>query len=124
MNTLVSIAGLSINMIDVQVSNLEQVTLVKVNGRVDGTNANQLGSALAGQIDSGKTRLVLDLSSVEYMSSAGLREIVMAYKRVQRNAGDVRIVQPSRRVMELLEVSGLDTVFQIFPSQSEAVGSY
>lgn len=111
-------------MIDVQVSNLEQVTLVKVNGRVDGTNANQLGSALAGQIDSGKTRLVLDLSSVEYMSSAGLREIVMAYKRVQRNAGDVRIVQPSRRVMELLEVSGLDTVFQIFPSQSEAVGSY
>jgi anti-sigma B factor antagonist len=111
-------------MMDVRVSNLEQVTLVQVNGRVDGTNAGQLGSALAGQIDSGKTRIVLDLSSVEYMSSAGLREIVMAYKRVQRSAGDVRIVQPSQRVMELLEVSGLDTVFRIFPSQSEAVGSY
>lgn len=111
-------------MIDLQVSNIEQVTLVQVNGRVDGTNASQLGSTLAGQIDSGKIRIVLDLSSVEYMSSAGLREIVMAYKRVQRSAGDVRIVQPSRRVMELLEVSGLDTVFQIFPSQSEAVGSF
>jgi anti-sigma B factor antagonist len=111
-------------MIDVRVSNLEKVTLVQVNGRVDGTNASQLGSALASQIDSGKMRIVLDLSNVEYMSNAGLREIVMAYKRVQRNAGDVRIVQPSRRVMELLEVSGLDTVFQIFSSQSEAVGSF
>ncbi|PJF28228.1 MAG: hypothetical protein CUN53_01100 [Phototrophicales bacterium] len=117
-------AGLSSKMIDVQVSDVEQVTLVQVNGRVDGTNANQLGSALVGQIDSGRTRIVLDLSMVEYMSSAGLREIVMAYKRVQRSAGDVRIVQPSRRVMELLEVSGLNTVFQIFPSQSEAVRSY
>ncbi|MDZ4765481.1 MAG: STAS domain-containing protein [Chloroflexota bacterium] len=111
-------------MINIQVSNLQDVTLVQVNGRIDSTNANRLGAALTDEIDNGHTRIVLDLSSVEYMSSAGLREIVMAYKRVQRSAGDVRIAHPSDRVMEVLEVSGLDSVFQIFPSQGEAVGSY
>lgn len=111
-------------MIDIQVSNVEQVTLVAVNGRVDGTNADRLGAALNGEIESGHTRIVLDLSSVEYMSSAGLREIVLAYKRVQRTEGDVRIVRPSQRVLEVLEVAGLDTVFQIYPTQTEAVGSY
>jgi anti-sigma B factor antagonist len=112
-------------MVDIHVSNVNNnVTLVQVNGRVDSTNANSLGEALTGEIESGHTKIVLDLSSVEYMSSAGLREIVAAYKRVKRNAGDVRIAQPSYRVLEVLEVAGLDTIFQIYASQREAVGSY
>lgn len=111
-------------MVNIQVSTLNQVTLVRVDGRIDSSNANHLGAALSGEIDSGRTRIVLDLSSVEYMSSAGLREIVMAYKKVQRRDGDVRIAQPSDRVLEVLEVAGLDNVFQIFSSQTEAVGSY
>jgi anti-sigma B factor antagonist len=112
-------------MVDIHVSNVNNnVTLVQVNGRVDSTNANSLGDALTGEIENGHTKIVLDLSSVEYMSSAGLREIVAAYKRVKRNAGDVRIAQPSYRVLEVLEVAGLDTIFQIYSTQLEAVGSY
>jgi anti-anti-sigma factor len=111
-------------MIDIQVSMLQDVTLMNVSGRVDGTNANRLGSALTDEIDSGHTRLVLDLSNVDYMSSAGLREIVMAYKRLQNNDGDLRIAQPSERVLEVIEVAGLDSVLQIFASSGEAVGSY
>jgi anti-anti-sigma regulatory factor len=52
-----------------------------------------------------------------------LREIVSALKKV-RGHGDVRLAQPSPRVREVLEMAGLDTIFQIFPSQVEAVGSY
>lgn len=111
-------------MVDINVSEIEQVSLVEVSGRVDSMNANQLGEALSGVIDDGQTRLVLDLAGVDYMSSAGLREIVSALKKVKRATGDLRIAQPSERVREVLEMAGLDSIFQIFGSQTEAVDSY
>lgn len=111
-------------MIDINVSDQDQVTLVEVSGRVDSMNANQFGSALTEQIDGGKIHLVLDLSSVEYMSSAGLREIVTSLKKAKKASGDLRLAQPSDRVREVLEMAGLDSIFRIYPSQAEAVGSF
>jgi anti-sigma B factor antagonist len=111
-------------VIDIHVSEVEKVTLIEVRGRIDSMNANQLGEALSGRIDDGHAQIVLDLGGVEYMSSAGLREIVAALKKVKRVSGDVRIAQPSSRVREVLEMAGLDTILQIFPTQTEAVSSY
>lgn len=111
-------------MLDIHVSEEQQVTLVVVNGRVDSLNAGELGTSLGSVIDNGSTQLVLDLSAVAYMSSAGLRELVSAFKKVRRVNGDLRIAQPSSRVQEVIEMAGLDTIFQIFPTNSDAVGSY
>lgn len=108
---------------NINVSLHGKVTLVEVNGRIDSTNASELGEALSTQIDTGRNQMVLDLASVDYMSSAGLREIVSALKKV-RGSGDLRLAQPSARVQEVLEMAGLDTIFQIFGSQNEALGSY
>jgi anti-anti-sigma factor len=103
---------------------MRRVTLVEVNGRVDSTNAGKLGEALNEQIDAGRNQLVLDLSAVEYISSAGLREMVAAAKRVRNSNGDLRIASPSARVKEVLDLAGLNMVFQVYPTQVEAVGSY
>lgn len=112
-------------MLEIRVTERDGVTLVEVTGRVDSTNAEQLGDALTSEIEAGHTQIVLDLAAVEYMSSAGLREIVSALKRAKRGVGgDVRIAQPSYRVREVLEMAGLDTILQIYPTQVEAVGSY
>jgi anti-sigma B factor antagonist len=108
---------------NINVSENNSVTLVEVSGRIDSMNANQLGEALNNEIDKGRLNIVLDLANVEYMSSAGLREIVSALKKV-RGKGDVRLAQPSHRVREVLEMAGLDTIFQIFATQVDAVGSY
>lgn len=111
-------------MIDINVSSVDNATLVEVSGRVDSMNANEMGEALFAQIDDGNIHIVLDLAGVEYMSSAGLREIVSALKKVKRSSGDLRVAQPSDRVLEIFEMSGLDTILQIFATQVEAVGSY
>lgn len=112
-------------MINVNVTGAaNDVTLVEVEGRVDGMTANEFGAALLSEIEQGKFQIVLDLAGVDYMSSAGLREIVSALKKVKRNQGDLRIAQPSERVLEVLEMAGLDTILQIFSSQGDALGSY
>jgi len=111
-------------MADIQIFAHDRATLVEVSGRIDSMNANQLGSVLSEQIDGGSLHLVLDLAQVDFMSSAGLRELVTALKKVKRAAGDMRLSQPSARVREVLEMAGLDTIFLIFDSQDEAVASY
>ncbi len=109
---------------EIKVSELKRVTLFEISGRVDSTNAAELGEALNTAIDAGRNQLVLDLSGVEYMSSAGLREMVAALKRVKRGIGDVRLANPSERVKEVLELAGLDTIFSVYDTQVEAVGSF
>ncbi len=109
---------------DIHVSQLKRVTLMELTGRIDSTNANQLGDALNESIADGRNQLVLDLSGVEYMSSAGLREMVAALKQCRKGTGDVRLANPSDRVKEVLELAGLDTIFDIYDTQVEAVGSF
>jgi anti-sigma B factor antagonist len=109
---------------EIQTSELKRVSLFEVSGRIDSTNATQLGDALSAAIDAGRTQIVLDLSRVEYMSSAGLRELVTALKKVKRGTGDLRLCEPSERVNEVLELAGLDSIFEIYPNQVEAVGSF
>ena len=110
-------------MMDINVSTHDNVTLIEVSGRIDSMNASQLGEALANEINGGHNQMVLDLANVEYMSSAGLREIVSALKKI-RATGDLRLAQPSSRVREVLEMAGLDTIFRIYGTQLEALGSF
>jgi anti-anti-sigma factor len=111
-------------VIEFQVSELDQVTLIVVSGRIDGMNAEELGETLTCEIERGARQIVLDLANVSYMSSAGLRELVAAYRKLHGSTGDLRLAQPSSRVQDVLEMSGLDTIFQIYLTQTEAVGSY
>ena len=111
-------------MLDFHISEVEQVTLIEVSGRIDSMNANELGETLSAEIEGGSRQVVLDLSQVSYMSSAGLRELVAAYRKLQDISGDLRLAQPSSRVQDVLEMSGLDTIFHIYATQVDAVGSY
>lgn len=111
-------------VMEINVSEMRRVRLFEIVGRVDSSNASELGGALDRAADDGNNNLVLDLSGVDYMSSAGLREMVRILKRVKRNGGDLRIANPSERVREVLELAGLDSIFEIYPTQVEAVGSF
>lgn len=111
-------------VMEINVSEMRRVRLFEIVGRVDSSNANELGSVLDRAADDGNNNLVLDLSGVDYMSSAGLREMVRILKRVKRSGGDLRIANPPERVREVLELAGLDSIFEIYPTQVEAVGSF
>lgn len=109
---------------EIQVMGQGSATVLAARGRIDSMTASKLGEALTREISAGHITLVLDLSGVDYMSSAGLRELVNALKKVKRANGDLRIAQPSRRVREVMEMAGLDTIFLIFETSTEAVESY
>ncbi len=103
---------------------MKRVSLVTVGGRVDSATAPDFDQALQALIQANRCQIVVDLKDVDYMSSAGLRGLVSALKGAKGCGGDLRLAQPSRRVSEVLELAGLNSIFTCYDDVTEAVGSF
>jgi anti-sigma B factor antagonist len=90
-----------------------RIQLFEIVGRLDTDSAMSLTHTLEKAIKSGRDQLVLDMSNVEYINSAGLRELVQIFKRVQQVGGMLVLINPSEYVRKPLELVGLDSVFTI-----------
>ncbi len=102
----------------------KRVVVVTAAGRIDSTNANQLDNALKQLLEDGNANIVVELSGIEYMSSAGLRAIVAALREAKKKRGDVRIATPSERVSEVFSLAGLSALFVTYDDLTAAVGSF
>ncbi len=94
--------------------------LVAVSGRVDSSNADRLTEALKKLTDARHYKIILDLSGLEYMSSAGLRALIVALRVCESHFGSLALAQPSARATALLELAGLNHRFQIYHTIAEA----
>jgi anti-sigma B factor antagonist len=110
--------------ISISVESFKRVELVTLAGRIDSNNASQLDNQLKGLINDGRYKIVLELSEVNYMSSAGLRAMVSAVRECKKHRGDVRLANVSERVDEVLKLAGLNAIFQVYDDKTSAVGSF
>ena len=111
------------SLVDIQVEDLKRVELVKVSGRIDSSNAAEFDRVLK-EVVSRKHNVVLEMSGVDYISSAGLRAMVALLRECKKHKGDVILASPSERVVEVLALAGLDSLFQIAENETAAVGSF
>lgn len=111
-------------MVDINVQSMKRVDLITVSGRVDSSTAHELEETLDTRINDGRYNLVLEMSGVDYLSSAGLRALVAALRACKKRGGDVRIANPSERVSEVMSLAGLDQLFETYEDVTVAVGSY
>ena len=109
---------------EIGTESFKRADLITVTGRIDSSNASELEDAFSNFADDGRYQLVVDLSGIEYMSSAGLRALVAALRENKKHGGDLRIANPSERMTEVLDLAGLNTVFSVYEDSTSAVGSY
>ena len=83
-----------------------------VSGRLDTTTAPQL-EAVIKEMSQGSKIMNLDLSGIEYMSSTGLRDILLAHKIMGGNGGKLVVQKPSDFVMQVLEATSMDKLLNI-----------
>ena len=98
--------------------------LVKAQGRVDSATAPQLAKALDDITGSGRYKIILDLSDVDFMSSAGLRVLISTQKTCKRyNRGEVVLAAVPKRIHDALELAGFIPLFKFYDNILDAVGS-
>ena len=104
---------------------LKRCTLITLQGRVDSSKAPELEARLKELMAEGVYRFVIDLSQVEFVSSAFLRVLIAASKATRRfNRGDVYLAEVPPRIHDVLDLAGLLPLFKIFDTQTEAVGNW
>lgn len=96
-------------------------TVVAVSGEVDVISAPTLRQLLNDAIAEGGTRVVADLTDVPFLDSTGLGVLVGRLKTVRQQDGELRLVIASDRLVRNFQITGLDKVFEIFPTVEEAV---
>jgi len=102
---------------------IDGITLVDISGRVDSSVSGQVMDQLNGIVSSGVTKLVVNLKQVSYISSAGLRSILVAAKLVKSGNGEMRLCQPNDLVRKTLEESGFSNLIRIDEHESQSVAA-
>jgi len=96
------------------------VATVKVHGRLDALEAPALRQEISDQIASGEIRLVIDLSEIEFVDSAGLAALVKGLKDTRSAGGDLRLVRPAAEdAMRVFRLTRFDEVFVFLDSVSD-----
>jgi anti-sigma B factor antagonist len=101
------------------------VRVIKVTGRLDPADgADQLFEMIQGFIEQDEVDLLIDLRSVTYISSTGVGSLIKCYRSVLKMKGHVKLLSPSQSVRNILAISKLDGVFEIFSNENEALASF
>jgi anti-sigma B factor antagonist len=103
----------------------EGVTILDMKGRITvGPEAGALREAVAAAVADGVRQLVLDLAQVDFIDSTGLGAVVMCSTTMRKAGGTVKLLNLSRRNIELLVMTKLATVFETFNDETDAVNSF
>ncbi len=111
--------------LDIQEHDREGIAMLELKGRiVVGPEASALREKVAALTAEGKNNLVLNMAQVDFVDSTGLGALVICATSLRKNGGNIKLVNLNRRNIELLVMTKLATVFEIFTDEQDAVSSY
>ena len=111
--------------LDIQQREREGITVLELNGRITvGPEASALRDKCAQLAAEGKKNIVLELSKVDFIDSTGLGALVICATSLRKAGGNVKLVNLNRRNVELLVMTKLATVFEMFGDEQDAISSY
>jgi anti-sigma B factor antagonist len=104
---------------------MDGVAIVDVAGRITlGEGSSQLRNVLRDLLESGQKNILLNLSDVTYIDSAGIGELVAGYTTVANRGGTVKLLGLTNRVRDLLQITKLYTVFDVHETEAHALRAF
>ena len=104
---------------------VDGVTILDLSGRVTlGEGSGTLRDAVRDLVSKGSNKILLNLGEVDYIDSSGLGELVAAYTAVKNSGGELKLVNLTKKVSDLLVITKLATVFDVKDDEAAAIASY
>ena len=103
----------------------DDVAVVVLEGdMVGGPDATLLTEKIRDLLESGRTKILVDMSEVNWMNSSGLGILIGGLTTVRSSGGEMKFVHLSNKIRELLRITKLEGVFDLYDNEDEAVGSF
>ena len=110
--------------LDIAESVREDVVILTLKGRLTLGESNLVREKIAALSAAGKHNVVVDLGAVDYIDSTGLGILVICFTSLKKLGGALKLVNPNKRNVELLLLTKLHTVFEVFNEDQDAVNSF
>lgn len=99
-------------------------TIIPLQGQINSANATALESEVLAIVDGGIKRLVLDFSTLDYISSAGLRMVLVVAKRIKQEGGLLVLCAMQPHVREVFDISGFLAILNVEPTRAAALARF
>jgi anti-anti-sigma factor len=103
---------------------IKDLYIIEISGRVDNLSSKDLEAKLDDVIKKNNNKIIIDLAAVEYISSVGLRVLLVALKKQKERDGSIQLVSLQPFVRDIFKITGFDRIFSISSSQEDAVSNY
>lgn len=101
------------------------ITVIDVAGRITlGEGSSALRDALRELVSKGQKKILLNLGDVSYIDSSGIGELVSGFTTVTNQGGQLKLLNLTKRVKDLLQITKLYTVFDVHDEESTAIRAY
>jgi len=101
------------------------VTVLDMDGKITiGEGSVALRSAIRRLLEEGKKKVLLNLAGVSYIDSSGIGELVSSYTAINKDGGQLKLLNLTQKTLELLTITKLLTVFDVYESESEAMNGF
>lgn len=111
-------------VMDIEQEQKNKVLVLKINGRLDAVSSPQAEKRIFDLISQGKLYLLLNFAEVTYLSSAGMRMLLSASKKLKALSGRLVICQVTTNVMDVLKMSGFEHVIEIVPTLQDGLKKF
>ncbi len=106
---------------DVTIRKTGEIDVLAVTGKLDSTTSPEFESRIIPLIDAGGRKLLVDCAGLDYISSAGLRVLLLAAKKLKAADGAIALAGLKEPVREVFEIAGFTSLFPIYPSAEDAL---
>ena len=104
---------------------VDSVTVVDISGRITlGEGCTQLRELIRDQLSKGNKNILLNLADVTYIDSSGIGELVSAFTTVRSSGGELKLLNLTKKVHDLLQITKLYTVFDVHDDEAKAIASF
>ncbi len=101
------------------------VTILDLSGKITiGEGSVALRNTIRRLLGEGKNKILLNLGSIGYIDSSGIGELVSSFTAVNKESGQLKLLNLTQKIQDLLAITKLLTVFDVFDDEGEALGSY
>ncbi len=107
---------------EIKTARKEKAMLVELSGRLDALTSTDFETRMRQLMEKGHARFVLDMEAVDYISSAGLRSVLVISKALKAADGRLLLAGLSEPVREVFEMTGFAGILEIYPSAAAAFG--
>ncbi len=110
--------------LDIHESSREGIDILSLKGRLTVGEASQVREKVSAVAATGNVNVLLNLEHVEYIDSTGLGAMVICFTSLKKAGGALKLVNPNKRNVELLLLTKLHTIFEVFADEQDAVNSF